>query len=248
MHPTANNNEKIAPEHSSVHYTIYLAILIIVLQVLVAIVTYPFLPPMVPSHWNAAGQVDSYSPKLFNAILFPAMSIGIYVLLRVLNSISPRLGNQSQRANKNIINLFLVGILLFMLIVQLATTAIALGAQIDITMIISLALSVLFIFLGNYMGKLRRNFWGGIRTPWTITNETVWERTHRFAGILFVGGGVLGVAVSFLPFIRLYGIIVIALVASFLPVIYSYIVYQRVVVRGNQSLSPPFNDEGNGPS
>ena len=174
----------------------------------------------------------------------PGISIGIYLLLRILSSVSPKLSNnQSQRSNKNVINLFLVAILLFMLIVQMATTAIALGAHIDITIVISLALSLLFIFTGNYMGKLRRNFWGGIRTPWSLTNETVWERTHRLAGILFVVGGLLGIVVSFIPFMRLYGIIVIALAASFIPAIYSYVVYQRVVVHGNQKLSPPFDGD-----
>lgn len=242
MDPTANN-EKIAPDRSLLRYTTYLAISIIVIQVLVAVVTYPFMPPIVPSHWDAAGNVNGYTPRLLNAILLPGISIGLYLLLRILISVGPRLGNQSQRSNKNVINLFLVAILLFMLIVQLATTAIALGAHIDITIIISLALSLLFIFLGNYMGKLRRNFWGGIRTPWTITNDTVWERTHRLAGILFVVGGLLGIVVSFLPFMRLYGIIVIALSASFIPAIYSYVVYQRVVVHGNQRLSPPFDGE-----
>lgn len=202
------------------------------------------MPPIVPSHWDAAGHVSGYSPRLLHAILLPGISIGLFLLLRVLTAVGPRLGQQSQRANKNVINLLLVGILLFMLIVQLATTANVLGFPIDITMVISVALSLLLIFLGNNMGKLRRNFWGGIRTPWTITNATVWERTHRLAGLLFVGGGLLGIVVSFIPGVRLYGIIVIVLAASFIPVIYSYVVYQRVVVHGKQQLSPPFgNDE-----
>ncbi len=240
MDPTIDN-EKIVPEQSLMRYTTYLAIVIIVMQILVAVVTYPFMPPMVPSHWDAAGNVNGYTPRLLNAILLPGISISIYLLLRILTSVSPRLGNQSQRSNKNLINLFLVAILLFMFIVQMAATAIALGAHIDITIIISLALSLLFIFLGNFLGKLRRNFWGGIRTPWTITNETVWERTHRLAGILLVLGGLLGIVVSFIPFIRLYGVIVIVLAASFIPAIYSYVVYQRIVVHGKQKLSPPFD-------
>lgn len=245
MEPTADNNEKIAPESVSLRYTPYLAIFILAIQVLVAVVSYPFLPTIVPSHWNATGQVDGYMPKLLNAILIPGISIGIYVLVRVFAAISPKLGNsnQGQRANTRIINLFLVGMLLFMLVVQLATTAIALGVGIDITLIIDLAMSLLFIFLGNYMGKLRRNFWGGIRTPWTLTNETVWERTHRFAGTAFVVAGVLGIVTSFIPFIRLYGITVLIIGAALLSVAYSYVVYQRVVVHGHKPLSPPFDGQ-----
>ena len=243
MDPTIDNNEKIVPERSASHNLTYLILFIIALQVIVSVATYPFLPAIVPSHWDAAGQVNGYTPRWLNAILWPGISIGIYLLIHVLNTVSPRLSNQGQRANKNIINLLLVGILLFMLIVQLATTAIILGFPVDITVVISVALSLLFIFLGNFMGKLRRNFWGGIRTPWTLTNETVWERTHRLAGWLFVGGGILGLVVSFIPGVRLYGIIVIVLAASFIPVIYSYFVYQRVVVQGKQPLSPPFEGD-----
>ena len=243
MDPTIDNNEKIVPERSATPYLTYLILFIIALQVIVSVASYPFLPAIVPSHWDAAGQVNGYTPKWLNAILWPGISIGIYLLIQVLNTVSPRLNNQGRRANKNIINLFLVGILLFMLIVQLATTAYILGFPVDITVVISVALSLLFIFLGNFMGKLRRNFWGGIRTPWTLTNETVWERTHRLAGFLFVGGGILGLVVSFIPGVGFYGILVIVLVAAFVPVIYSYIVYQRVVVHGKQSLSPPFDGD-----
>lgn len=122
-----------------------------------------------------------------NAVLFPLLSIGIYALVRILMTIGPRLGYQNQqRASAGVVNLILVGVLLFMLILQLTTTAIALGVPVDLPFVICLSISVLFIFLGNYMGKLRRNFWAGIRTPWTLTSDVVWERTHRLGGWLFV--------------------------------------------------------------
>jgi len=73
-------------------------------------------------------------------------------------------------------NLILDGILLFMLIVQLTTTAVAFGVPIDLTFVICLSISLLFIFLENYMGKLRRNFWAGIRTPWTLSRKNVQQK------------------------------------------------------------------------
>ena len=149
-----------------------LAVLIIIVQILVSIVTYPFLPENVPSHWDASGQVNGYLPKLVNALLYPLLSIGIYILVRVLMTVGPRLGYQNQRkASIGVVNLILDGVLLFMLILQLTTTAVALGVPIDLTFVICLSISVLFIFLGNYMGKLRRNFWAGIRTPWTLARK-----------------------------------------------------------------------------
>ncbi len=207
-----------------------------------AILSYPFLPAMVPSHWNAAGQIDAYAPKLRMVLLFPLLSIGIYVLLRVLLAASPRLGNQSPRANRNIINFIFAGVFLFMLVIQLATTAVALHVAIDVSLIVSLAVSVLFIFMGNYMGKLRRNFWAGIRTPWTLTNETVWERTHRFGGWVFVIGGLVNVVLSFIPAMRFYSLLAIVLIMVLSSTVYSYVAYQRIVVHGGKRLSPPFDE------
>ena len=162
-----------------------MAWLTIALQIVVSCVTYPFLPDQVPSHWNAAGQIDGYMPKLANAILLPAISIALYLFIQLLIRYSPRLGQQSQRTSIEVVNLIIVGVLVFLLIVQLSITAIALGMAISIPFVISLCLSVLFLFLGNYMGKLRRNFWAGFRTPWTLASDTVWERTHRVGGWLW---------------------------------------------------------------
>ena len=127
MDPPANN-EKIAPDRSLLRNTAYVAISIIVIQVLVAVITYPFMPASVPSHWGAAGHVDGYTPRLLNAILLPGISIGLYLLLSILSFVSSKLGNQSQRSNKTVINLFLflVAILFLILTVQVMTTALVL--------------------------------------------------------------------------------------------------------------------------
>lgn len=241
---TDNHDEKIAPTSSRYQFASPLIFAIIAVQVLVAIVSYPFLPPMIPSHWNIAGQINAYAPKLQVIALPPLLSVGIFVLLQILLAISPRLGNQNPRANRNIINVILAGTFLFLLIIQLATIAAAFHVAVDIPLITSLAISVLFIFIGNYMGKLRRNFCAGIRTPWTIANETVWERTHRFGGWLFVIGGLIDVVLSFIPSVRFYGVLGVVLLMALGSVVYSYVVYQRIVVHGNQRLSPPFDENG----
>lgn len=179
MSPSENSGDKATPGANSISMspTTLLAVLLIVAQVLVSVATYPFMPDSVPSHWNAAGQVNGYLPKLVNALLFPLMSAGIYLLVRVLMNVGPRLGYQNQRlASVGVVNLIMVGVLLFMLIIQLTTTAIALGNPIDLPFVISLSISVLLMFIGNYMGKLRRNFWAGIRTPWTLARKNVPQR------------------------------------------------------------------------
>lgn len=242
MDPTGNAGGKITPNVRALDGATLLALLIIAAQIITSIVTYQFLPPQVPSHWNAAGQVNGYMPRLLYVIFEPAISIFLFLLIRGLMRISPTLGQaNARRANTAIVNIILVGILLFMLILQLTTTAIALGAHIDVTLIVSLAVSVLLMFLGNFMGKLRRNFWAGIRTPWTLASETVWERTHRLGGWLFVAAGFVGILTSFIPPLRIWGVLVSVLLAALIPAVYSYYAYRRYTVDGQEPLSPPFD-------
>jgi uncharacterized membrane protein len=242
MEPSDNTGDKVTPTSSFFNGTTILALLIIVVQVLVSAGTYPFLPPMVPSHFDASGHVNGYLPKLVNAILLPGISILLFLILRFVTQIGPNLGYRNQRrANTHVVNLIMVGILLFMLVIQLLTTAYALGAKVDISLVVCLAVSVLFMFLGNYLGKLRRNFWAGIRTPWTLASDIVWERTHRLGGWLFVLVGLIGLITSFFPPLRFFGLFVPIIVVVLVLVVYSYILYQQYTVEGKEPLSPPFD-------
>ncbi|HVB21839.1 MAG TPA: DUF1648 domain-containing protein [Ktedonobacteraceae bacterium] len=239
---TENSPEKVAPlSPSSRAITIFL-LTVIALQIIVSLVTFPLLPARVPIHWNAAGQVDGYASKWFSLIFYPLMSIGIVVLIRGLMAISPTLDKQGQRANLKFANIVIAGVVLLFLILQLAATAIALHMPIDMTFVIDLAVALLFIVMGNFMGKIRRNLSGvGIRNPWTLANDTVWERTHRLGGWLFVAVGLLNVVLSFIPNVRFFGVLGGVLLIVIVTTIYSYVVYQRVVTHGNEPLSPPFN-------
>lgn len=242
---TGNNPEKVAPALPSSRAITMFLWAVIALQIIVSLVSFPFLPASVPMHWNAAGQVDGFAPKWVNAILFPLISIGLVVLVRGLMAISPKLDRQGQRANTTIASIIIAGVLLLLLIVQLAATAIALKMPVDMTFVIDLAVALLFIVIGNFMGKIRRNLSGvGIRTPWTLANDTVWERTHRLGGWLFVAVGLLNVVLSFIPNLRIFGLLGGMLLVALVTTVYSYVVYQRVVTHGNVPLSPPFDREG----
>jgi uncharacterized membrane protein len=249
MEPSDNAGDKIAPRSSFFNGATILALLVIVAQILISAGTYPFLPPIVPSHFDAAGQVNGYMPKLVIAILYPGISIVLFLILRFITQIGPNLGYRNQRrANTQVVSMIMVGILLFNLVIQLLTTAYALGAQVNISLVISLAVSVLFIFLGNYLGKLRRNFWAGIRTPWTLASDIVWERTHRLGGWLFVLVGFIGLITSFFPPLRLVvGLLVPLIVVVIILTLYSYIAYQRYTVDGREPLSPPFDGSDGAP-
>jgi uncharacterized membrane protein len=216
---------------------------IIAIQLLVAVYGFAVLPETVAIHWGINGQANGYGPKWMGTFLFPLMSAGVYVLLRVLLATGPRLGGREHTAaNLKIGKLVIVGVMLLLLIIQLSSTAQALDAGFNMTMVVMLALSLLFMFLGNYMGKIRRNFWMGIRTPWTLASSVVWERTHRLGGWLFVAMGLIGIPCSFIPVLRFWGIIVPLIAVSIFLSIYSYVCYQRVTRGQGEPLSPPFEE------
>jgi uncharacterized membrane protein len=244
MDTSNGSSDKIMPKPASQGSIDILIWAIIAIQIIIAVYGFAALPDTVPIHWGANGQVDGYGPKWMGTFLYPLMSIGIYVLLRGLLAAGPRLGGrQSMTANLKVAKIVLASIILFMLIIQLVTIAQSLGVGFDMTIVVMLALSLLFIFLGNYMGKIQRNFWMGIRTPWTITNAVVWERTHRLGGWLFVAVGLIGILCSFIPSLRLWGILVPIIAVSIFLYIYSYVCY-RQQVRGEHELhSPPFDSD-----
>lgn len=227
---------------TSSHTTTWVVLSIVVLQILIALVAYPFLPAQIPSHWNIAGEVDEYLPKAIGLAIFPVVSIFIYFLVRFLIGLGPRLGKQNQRANIQIISIVLVGEVLLMLVLELVTIAAALRVAVNMNFILSITLSALFIFMGNYFGKFRRNFWAGIRTPWTLASDPVWERTHRIGGWLFVAMGLLGLLMSFIPFLQLWGLLGLLLLVTLFLFVYSYVIFHRLESRGVDPLSSPFDE------
>ena len=239
-----HTGDKIAPQPAFRPSIDLLIWTIIAIQVIVALYGFAVLPDTVPIHWGINGQANGYGPKWMGTFLHPLISVGIYLLVYVLTAAGPHLGGREQTAaNLQLRKVILAGIVLFMLIIQLSTTAQSLGVGFDMTMVIMLTLSLLFIFLGNYMGKMRRNFWMGIRTPWSLANATVWERTHRLGSWLFVAVGLLGIPLSFVPALRLWGIVVPIIAVSIFLYIYSYVCYQRQVQSGHEPLSSPFNGD-----
>jgi uncharacterized membrane protein len=240
MDPLENNIDTRAPLSS--RSTLFFVAFVIVVQILLALVIYPLMPARVPTHWDAAGHVNGYGPKWMDTFLFPIINLGIFLLLRLLLNIGPRLGSTNRRTNTVVVDRILASVFLLMLIVQLTVAAQVFGLPVDSLFIISLALSGLFLYMGNYFGKLRRNFWAGIRTPWTLVSDTVWERTHRLGGWLFFVTGMLGIVFSFIPFLRLWGVVGLVLLDAVVLYIYSYLVYRRLEESGRGGpLSPPFN-------
>lgn len=191
----------------------------------VAIWLYPRLPAQVPSHWDLSGNVNGYMPR-FWAAAFPAlMVVGLALLTWLLPVISPRRFRIGPFAN------VYVGLMLviqgFMLVTGITMLLAGAGFDVPVPTIAMLGVGALLIVLGNYMGKLRRNFFIGIRTPWTIASESTWERTHRLAGPLFVLAGIVVLATTALGGAHWIALVCVG-VAALVPVVYSYVIYRRL--------------------
>jgi uncharacterized membrane protein len=141
---------------------------------------YNQLPDYVPSHWNAAGEVDGYSPKLEAAILLPGLVAGLVVLRFAARRIDPRREAYSQF--EGTYYLFINALALFFAMIHIMSLGAGLGWQFSINQLILPALGLLLAVLGNEMRRIQPNWFIGIRTPWTLSDSEVWRKTHAVAG------------------------------------------------------------------
>jgi uncharacterized membrane protein len=199
---------------------------LIAISVIVGIVLYAQLPGPMPSHWNAAGQVDGYMSKFWGVFLMPIITVGVLALFMVIPAIDPLKANIAQF--RGLYNTFMVGFTAYMLYIYALTMFAALGYQFNMTVMIMPAVGLLFIGLGYMMRKAKRNFFIGIRTPWTLSSDYVWEETHKLGSILFMIAGVLTVISGFLGENGVFLLMGAILLAAFVPIIYSYILWQKV--------------------
>ncbi len=180
----------------------------------------------IPIHWNTAGQIDGYRGRN-TLFLLPGIVAGLGVMFYCLPLIEPRRGHllRSSRAYRAV----WLALLLFLAAAHIFLVRAALGHDIPGTRWLHFGVGVLFLVIGNFLGKIRSNFAFGVRTPWTLSSELSWNKTHRLAGWLFVSGGLALIAGSFL---RLSGGRFQALLLGWLAVtlitvaVYSYCVWR----------------------
>ncbi|MDX1406048.1 MAG: SdpI family protein [Woeseiaceae bacterium] len=202
-----------------------ICLLMITAVIVLTVILYPGLPEQIPTHWNFEGQVDGYMPKPWGVIVLPLAALFSFAVMRLVPVISPK----GFRTDKfiDVINIFTVAIVGFMSGVALLVLLEAAGLNVRINQMIYAGLGLLFIVLGMYMGKVGKNFFIGIRTPWTLASDEVWNRTHRVAGKVLVA---VGLVFLLSAFVRISPAIVIAAVVVLIlvPVVYSFVIYRRL--------------------
>jgi uncharacterized membrane protein len=189
---------------------------------------YPSLPARIPTHWDIRGQIDAYGDKSWAVFLIPAVMTGMMALFAALPVLSPKpFQVNTFRSTYLFIMVLVVGLFGYMhAIVLLAST----GRAIDFNRVLLGGMYLFFILFGNVLGKVQRNLYMGVRVPWTIASDRVWNDTHRLASWMFVACGIVAFAIDMVG----YPLISFApmLVALVVPIVYSFVHYQSLERRG----------------
>lgn len=207
--------------------TSILVLILIAFAIVTGIVLWNQLPDPMASHWNSNDEVDGYIPRFWGAFLMPLVTLGMFVLFLVLPNIDPLKANIVQF--RGVFNLFIVLITVFMLYIHGLTLAWSLGYQsFKMSAAMLPFLGVLFMFIGYLLRQAKRNFFIGIRTPWTLSSDTVWHKTHQLGSGLFMLSGALAIIGSFFGGMLAFWLLLVPLISSTLvTIIYSYILYRN---------------------
>ena len=214
--------------------------LLILAMFALALSAWPSAPDSVPVHWGLHGQVDRYGSKFEGLLLFPLVTVVLYIVMLALPNIDPgRLNYAGFTGAYTLLRLGLVGFMAALYgLMQIQIR----GYKVDVEHAIFILIGILFVLMGSVMGKLRPNWFFGIRTPWTLSSKTSWVRTHRLGGWVFLIGGVAMIGTSMLPAARIYVLIGFG-VAVLWTVIYSYLVYRNDPERIPPTGTVPREDE-----
>ena len=164
------------------------ALVVLAVMWIASVVSWPLVDEPIPMHWNASGEVDRAGGKAEGLLLLPAITSGLFLLLTFLPRVDPARANYGLFAGTY--RLIRVSFVAFMGLVHAIVLATAFGADVDMFYVMPIGLGALFLVLGNAMGKVRPNFFAGIRTPWTLASVKSWNATHRVGGWVFMAAGV----------------------------------------------------------
>jgi len=199
--------------------TIIITSVLTILPLIYGLLIWDKLPDTIATHFGISGNPDGFSSKTFTVLGLPGILFGGHLICLVATFADPKIDNVTNKIVKLVFWIMPIISNITMLCIYL----VALGKPVNISVILTIMIGLMFIVVGNYMPKCRPNYTIGIKIPWTLNDEENWVKTHRFAGILWVIAGFLVIICAIInkPIIMLP----IVFVVSFVPMIYSYIYY-----------------------
>ncbi len=201
------------------------AIGVVLLSFAIGIYFYGQAPDIIPSHWNIKGEVDDYTPKFGGMFLVPLLMGCFLLLFEAIPRMDPLKANiEKFRMHYE---RFIVLILMFFLYVYLLTLSWAMGMSFNMIQALSPAFGILFFYCGILIANAKQNWFIGIRTPWTMSSEKVWNKTHRIGGKLFKAAGIISLCGILLPDYAIFIVLAPVILFSVYLVVYSYLEYKK---------------------
>ncbi|MBW2972711.1 DUF1648 domain-containing protein [Candidatus Woesearchaeota archaeon] len=206
--------------------TIQLIIAVIVISFAIGIIMYSRMPEQVASHWNAAGDVDGYMSKFWGLFLMPIVTLAIFLLFLAIPYIDPLKKNIEKF--RKYFDWFIYMMVLFLFYIYMLTIGWNLGYRFNMTLAILPAFAILFFIIGIVVERAERNWFIGIRTPWTLSDDDVWKKTHRLGGKMFKACAVLAVIGMLLPRYSVWFVLVPVMFTALFTIIYSYVIFAKM--------------------
>lgn len=202
-------------------------LLIGLIPAIVALFNYNKLPPQMATHFNANNQVDGFMSRPAAVVMLLFLGVGVPLLLKVARKVDPKSGNYAKF--EGVYEMFRWVMSIFMMTVGLFLVMYNMGYDLNVKLFTSPIVGLLFLILGNVMGKIRFNYTFGIRTPWTLSNEEVWRKTHRMAGPIWMAAGVVMIVGAFVPGGWVLPLILSTIaVIVVIPTVYSYWLHRQL--------------------
>lgn len=195
---------------------------------------YNNFPETVAIHWDVYGEADNWASRGVAVFLFPAIILAVYIMFLALPKLDPKKERYTQFAKPYLI--FKDLIVFFLVFLYFLTGLVNIGYDIALDVWIPISIGIMFIILGNYMAKIKMNWFVGIKTPWTLSSEEVWNKTHRVGGKAFILGGLLLASTAFVrdDFVLPVFLLMLAVIL-FGTIGYSYIVYLQEKKKDNKN-------------
>ena len=196
---------------------------IILLPILAGVILWNQLPEQIPSHWNAAGEIDGWSSKPFAVFGLPLILLAMHWLCVAGTFADPKKANHSSK----ILHLVLWIIPVVSTLLGALTYAAAMGTDVPMEMVTPIFVGLVLAIVGNYLPKCKQNYTIGIKIPWTLNSEENWNKTHRFAGRLWVVCGLVIMLTGFFGGFWIFlGVVLLMVLAPF---VYSYMLHRKGV-------------------
>lgn len=203
----------------------YIKLVLFILLLGGSLLVWQYLPEQVPSHWNFEGVPDRYWPRIYSVFFAPGIYLSMWILFSFLPKLDPK--KEKYQLFVDAWNILQMVFLVFFVYLQVIMFAYVLMPGLNFTKMILIGLGIMFVLIGNYMGKIKQNYFIGVKTPWALNDVDNWNQTQRVGGWMFVIAGLVFLLEAFWQWQVVAATLGLVALMVFVPFAYSYYLYRR---------------------